>query len=134
MRLVGRNVGQDAVKHGDVAAVLAEADAAFLPLSFEPDMRHIVETSFPAKMAEYLAAGVPVLVHAPSSSAVARYCREHDCGLVVDEPNEASLRDALMRLSSDAALRERLSAKSFEAAKKNHDASRIATAFLDQMC
>ncbi len=134
MGLVGQNVRHDEVKHEDIAGVLAEADVAFLPLSFEPDMRHVVETSFPSKIAEYLAAGLPILVHAPRSSAVARYCCEHGCGLVVDEPNEAALRDALMRLGTDPALRERLSTKSLETARKNHDASRIAPAFLDQMC
>lgn len=134
MGLVGQNVRHDEVKHEDIAGILAEADAAFLPLSFEPDMRHVVETSFPSKIAEYLAAGLPILVHAPPSSTVARYCREHGCGIVVDQPNEAALRDALMQLRCDPAMRERLSAKSLETARRNHDASRIAPAFLDQMC
>ena len=134
MGLADRNVRQDAVKHEDIAGVLADADVAFLPFSFEPEMRHVVETSFPSKIAEYLAAGLPILAHAPSYSTVARYCRDHNCGLVVDEPSEAALRDALLRLSSDAALRERLSVKSLETARANHDASRIAPAFLEQMC
>jgi glycosyltransferase involved in cell wall biosynthesis len=134
MGLVGRNIRQDAVKHEDIASVLAEANVAFLPLSFEPDMRHVVETSFPSKIAEYLAAGLPILAHAPSYSTVARYCREYGCGLVVDEPNENSLRDALIQLSGDTELRERLSARSLETARRNHDASRIVRSFLEQMC
>jgi glycosyltransferase involved in cell wall biosynthesis len=133
MGLVGKNVRRDEVKHKDIASVIAEADVAFLPLSFEADMRHIVETSFPSKIAEYLAGGVPILVHAPSYSTVAKYCREHSCGLVVDEPSEALLRDALIRLSTDAALRETLAAKALETARENHAADRIAAAFLEQM-
>ena len=133
MGLTGRNVRQDAVRHENIAAALAEADVAFLPLSFEPGLRHVVETSFPSKIAEYLAAGLPILAHAPSYSTVARYCREHNCGLVVDEPNEAALRDALTRLSRDSVLRQLLSATSLEAARRNHDASRIAPSFLQQL-
>ena len=133
MGLAGRNVRRDEVRQEDIARAMAEADVAFLPLSFEPDMRHIVETSFPSKTAEYLAAGVPILVHAPSHSAVARYCREQECALVVDEPNETALHDALLRLQSDAALRRRLSAKARETAEKNHDVLRVAPAVLDQL-
>jgi glycosyltransferase involved in cell wall biosynthesis len=130
MGLSGRSVRRSEVPHDDVASALAEADAAFLPLSFEPDMRHIVETSLPSKIAEYLAAGLPILAHGPASSTVARYCREHECGLVVDEPDETALRDALHNLKNDPSLRRELSAKALVAAKKNHDGSRIAPAFL----
>jgi glycosyltransferase involved in cell wall biosynthesis len=133
MGLIGKNVRRDEVKHEDIASIIAEADVAFLPLSFEPEMRHIVETSFPSKIAEYLAAGVPILVHAPSYSTVAKYCRQHGCGLVVDEPSEDSLRDALIRLSTDTTLRATLSAKALETARENHAADRIAAAFLEQL-
>ena len=133
MGLAGKNVRRDEVKPEDIPSVMAEADVAFLPFSFEPDMRHIVETSIPSKIAEYLASGVPILAHAPSYSTVARYCRRYGCGLVVDEPNEDALRSALIRLGSDAVLRMELAAKSREAARKNHDASQIAPAFLRQL-
>jgi glycosyltransferase involved in cell wall biosynthesis len=133
MGLVGNNVHRDEVRQEDVACVMAEADVAFLPLSFEPKMRHVVETSLPSKIAEYLAAGLPILAHAPPSSTVARYCRKYECGLVVDAPDEGLLQGALLRLKSDAALRHELSAKALEAAKQNHDASRIAASFIEQL-
>ncbi len=134
MGLAGKGVRRDEVKPEDIASVIAEADVAFLPLSFEPEMRHVVETSLPSKIAEYLASGVPILAHAPSYSTVARYCRGHGCGLVVDEPNEDALRDALLRLSGDATLRRELSAKALEAVRENHDANGIAAMFLGQLC
>ena len=132
--LAGKNVLRDEVRTENIPSVIAEADVAFLPLSFEPDMCHIVATSFPSRTAEYLASGIPVLVHAPFYSAVARYCSKLGCGLVVDEPNEDSLRGALLHLSRDAGLRRELSAKALEAAEKNHNASLIARGFLEQMC
>ena len=133
MGVTGTNVRRDEVKHEDIPRVLSEADVAFLPFSFDPGMRHVVETSFPSKIAEYLAAGLPILAHAPAYSTVALYCREHECGLVVDQPDEALLRDALVRLSNDAALRERLSAKALETAKNKHDASQLVPGFLEQL-
>lgn len=134
MGMTGKNVRRDVVRHEDIPRVMAEADIAFLPFSFERNMRHIVETSLPSKIAEYLAGGVPILAHAPSYSTVAQYCREYGCGLVVDEPNEDALRDALIRLITDPALRHEVSAKALEAARKNHDASRIAKSLAEQMC
>jgi glycosyltransferase involved in cell wall biosynthesis len=134
MGLAGKNVRRDEVRSEDIPSVIAGADVAFLPFSFHPGMRHIVETSFPSKTAEYLAGGIPVLVHAPSYSTVARYCSERGCGLVVDEPYQDALRDALMRLISDDRLRLELSTRALEVARKNHDASLIARDFVDQMC
>lgn len=131
--LTGKNVRRDEVAQQEVARVLAEADVAFLPLSFDAEMSHVVETSLPSKIAEYLAAGLPILAHAPASSTVARYCREFRCGLVVDEPDDAALRAALLRLKNDPALRQELSARALEVARDNHDASRIAPEFLEQM-
>jgi glycosyltransferase involved in cell wall biosynthesis len=134
MGLTGKNVRRDEVRPEDVARVMTEADIAFLPLSFDSASRHVVETSFPSKTAEYLAAGVPILVHAPAYSAVARYCRGHECGLVVDQPDEAALREGLLRLKNDVTLSRELSAKALEAAEKYHDTGRIVPAFLEQMC
>jgi glycosyltransferase involved in cell wall biosynthesis len=133
MGLSGKNIRRDEVRSEDIPSVIAEADVAFLPFSFESHMRHIVETSIPSKIAEYLASGIPILAHAPSYSTVARYCRKYDCGLVVGQPDEDALRVALLRLKSDPALRRKLSTKALEAARENHDASRIAPAFLRQM-
>jgi glycosyltransferase involved in cell wall biosynthesis len=133
MGVIGTNVRRDEVKHEDIARVLSEADVAYLPFSFDLGMRHIAETSFPSKIAEYLAAGLPILAHAPAYSTVALYCREHECGLVVDQPDEVLLRDALVRLGNDAALRESLSEKGLEIARDNHDASRIVPDFLQQL-
>lgn len=131
--LIGENVLRDEVTLDDIPKVLAGADIAFLPLSFDAKMRHVVETSFPSKIAEYLAAGLPILAHAPPYSTVARYCREYGCGLVVDEPNDVPLRDGLLRLANDAALRQKLSAKALETAKKNHDAATIGAQFLKRI-
>lgn len=133
-RLMGKNIRRDAVRHEDIAKVVAQADLAFLPLSFDPGMRHVVETSFPSKIAEYLAAGVPILVHAPRYSTVSRYCRQHDCGFVVDEPSEDSLRDALKRLAADPWLRQKLAVRAREIAKQNHDAKQITRLFLEKLC
>jgi glycosyltransferase involved in cell wall biosynthesis len=121
------------VRHDEIPRVLAESDVAFLPFSFDPGQRHIVETSLPSKIAEYLASGIPILAHAPVYSTVVRYCRENDCALIVDQPDEAALREALQRLGTDQALLEKLSRNAREAARRNHDARVLVPRFLAEL-
>lgn len=133
MGMLGSNVSIGRVTNENIPQVLSNASIAFVPISFDPAMRHFAETSFPSKIAEYVASGVPILAHVPPYSTVARYCREHGCGLVVDEPNEESLYDALILLSTDTALRTNLSMRALETARRKHDATRIASDFLQQL-
>ena len=97
-------------------AIQQQADVLFLPLAFDSPYPDIVRTSAPAKMAEYLAAGRPILVHSPADSFVSSYFRRHGCGVVVDEVDPAALAQALERLIVDAALRERVCAAAWERA------------------
>jgi glycosyltransferase involved in cell wall biosynthesis len=100
-----------------VPALQQQADVLFLPLSFHSEHTDIVRTAAPGKMGEYLAAGRPILVHAPPDSFVASYFRDHQCGLVVDRGDPAELAAALESLLSDPALRSRLRARAWERAE-----------------
>ena len=94
--MAGRGIGGPAVvfhPHLSVAempGVQRRADLLFLPLAFESPYPDLVRTSAPVKFGEYLASRRPVLVHAPPRSFISWYCREHDCGLVVDESDPRS--------------------------------------------
>ena len=99
-----------------VPSIQQEADVLFLPLAFDSPYPDIVRTSAPAKMAEYLAAGRPILVHAPANSFVSSYFRRHGCGVVVDEDDVAALMQALERVLGDRALRERVCAAAWQRA------------------
>ncbi len=136
LRKIGLTLGPkthvDRVEHEEMPRTLAKADILFLPMSFEPRMKHMVSTSIPSKISEYLASGVPILVHGPAYCSAVRYCRESECGLVVDQPDDSALRDALIRLATDAELRQRLSRNAVEAARKNHDAPIVVANFLGE--
>ena len=49
----------------EILRMQADADVLFLPLAFESPYPSLIRTSNPGKMGEYLAAGRPILVHAP---------------------------------------------------------------------
>jgi len=92
----------------EIAAVQEGADILFLPLAFRSQYPEVIRTSAPMKFGEYLAAGGPILVHAPADAFVSEYCRRHDCAVVVDDPDPRCLIQAIEALCDDAARRARL--------------------------
>jgi len=114
-----------------VPPIQQAAHVLFLPLAFDSPYPDIVRTSAPAKMAEYLAAGRPILVHAPADSFVSSYFRCHGCGVVVDESDPAALARALERLLDDAELRERVCAAAWERACEDFHPDRARAALAE---
>lgn len=111
--------------------IQGEAHLLFLPLAFESPYPRVIRTSAPGKMGEYLAAGRPILVHAPTDSFVAWYFREHGCGLVVSEREPQRLAAALASLLADPVKRSELAARARERAEADFDAAQARAAFLD---
>jgi glycosyltransferase involved in cell wall biosynthesis len=104
----------------------AAADVLYLPMSFGAKGRHIIETAQPAKSVEYMASGVPVLVHAPAHAFVSRYAREHDIAIVVDQPGPDELRRALVALISDRTDAQRKATRAAALASKSYDSLEIS--------
>lgn len=110
-------------------AIQQQADVLFLPLAFETPYPEIIRAAAPGKMGEYLAAGRPILVHAPSDSFIAWYFRRHECGLVVDENDPSQLAKGIELLLTDSKLRERLSARAVERAKADFSLAKARAKF-----
>lgn len=105
-----------------IPAIQQSADILFLPLSFNSVYSDfIMKTASPGKMGEFLAAGRPILAHVPKDSFVSWYLKEHCCGIVVDTNDENDLSKGLDLLINDNSLRERLSLKAIDAAKRDFD-------------
>ena len=62
----------------------------------------------PAKLGEYLAAGRPILVHAPAGSFLAELLRKADAGVIVDTPDPGRLAEALTAIANSESLRDRI--------------------------
>lgn len=100
-----------------IARLHAEADVLLLPLAFRSPYPELIRTSCPTKLSDYLRSGRPILVHAPADSFLVRFCREHECALVVDRPDPAAVAEALQRLLDDPALGARLGLRALECAE-----------------
>lgn len=100
-----------------VPTIQRQADILFLPLAFHSPYPELLRVSSPSKVGEFLAAGTPVLVHAPADSFISRYFRDHECGLVIDRDDPKLLAGAIERLLSDDDLRQRLTANAWQRAQ-----------------
>ena len=71
------------VSQAELAQAMASADILFLPYSFLPAERSFRATSFPAKTADYLASGRPILIFSPPDSSIVEYAREFAFACIV---------------------------------------------------
>lgn len=108
---------------------LMECDALFLPLTFETGAhsRDQMATCFGIKSYEYFLARRPILVHVPGDYFLARFYRQWDCGVVVDDPSPQALLAGLNRIRGNPDLRNSLVRQGLVAARQ-FEGPRIAAA------
>jgi len=117
------------MSHDQALTLQSCSDMLILPLAFSSPYPDLIDTSMPGKTGEYLASGVPILVHAPATSAVTRYVQENACGLVVDTPDTDALGDAIRHLIDDVSDRCRYSANARACARRDFDVTTIRKTF-----
>jgi glycosyltransferase involved in cell wall biosynthesis len=113
----------------EIPLVHARADILFLPLGFDTPYPDLIRSSSPAKMGEYLAAGRPILVHAPPNAFVSSYFSKHGCGVVVDELDPERLASTIRRLLDDDELRNRVSSAARACAIADFDINAARSSF-----
>lgn len=130
MGIKGENVTVSRAKRSEIPGLQVSADILFLPLAFKEHGYHhftIVRTASPSKLPEYLAAGRPIIVYAPSDSYYAKYAKKEGFGLVVDKPDLNLLREAIIELKNNRSLCERLVKNARRVAIEYHDAEKLSS-------
>jgi glycosyltransferase involved in cell wall biosynthesis len=125
MQKFGRNcdniVCRGWVSQSELQEAFSSADILFLPYSFLESSREAVETAFPSKIADYLAAGKPILVFGPRYSSLVRYTSEQGFAEVVDEFSAAALARGIQKIVFSPLYKEKLAARALEVFSANHD-------------
>ncbi|MEP7157906.1 MAG: glycosyltransferase [Chloroflexota bacterium] len=116
----GRMILHAPVPGPQLREIQRDADILLLPLGFATPYPEIVRTAVPTKTAEYLAAGRPILVHAPANSYLATLATRDGAAAVVSSPDPAQLADAIRMIAGDADYRRALIAGALRAALKYH--------------
>jgi hypothetical protein len=97
-----------------------ETDALFVPMSFEPQDRPNMEISFPSKLTDYTAVGVPLLIYGPEYCSAVRWAGEHPgVAEVVMRPEPEHLSAAVQRLAQSAEFRWKLGQLALAAGEKS---------------
>ena len=100
------------------------ADVLFVPMTFAEADRENQVVSFPSKLADYTATGLPLLIYGPQYSSAVRWARaEGDVAAVVDQPGVESLRAAIERLRQDVERRTQLATNAVTAGRRCFDSS-----------
>ena len=100
----------------------ASADVLLVPMTFAADARDNQIVSFPSKLADYTATGLPLLICAPPYSSAVRWARaEGDVAKIVDAPGPAPIQAAISDLRQDADLRSELATRAVEAGHRCFD-------------
>ena len=80
-----------------------EVDALFVPMSFAPEDHEYSALSFPSKLTDYTAVGLPLLFYGPDYCSAARWAQENPgVAEVVTLESEVALNTALINLSQPA--------------------------------
>ena len=95
--------------HSLIETLRERADVLFVPMSFAKDYRANMEVSFPSKLADYTAAGLPLLIYGPNYCSAVRWAEANaPVAEVVTAEGGEELSRALRRLVSDPAHRMQL--------------------------
>jgi len=121
------------VPEAQAQSALREADVLFLPLAFDSPIPEVIRTSSPGKLAEYLASGRPVLVHAPADSFPAWYARRNECAFVADRPEPESLARVLRGIAADPVRTREVASRALACARRDFAPELSRQALLDAM-
>jgi glycosyltransferase involved in cell wall biosynthesis len=94
-----------------------EADALFVPMSFDGGDRSNMELAFPSKLADCTAVGVPLLIYGPDYCSAVRWANENP-GVAEVVQERKGLGDSVYRLANDPELRQTLGTRALQIGEK----------------
>ncbi len=108
-----------------------QADFLYVPMSFEPHDRPNMELSFPSKLTDYTATGVPLLIRGPAYCSAVRWVSEHpgiaEC---VRTEEKSDLKAAIGRLTESGARRFEMAEMALKVGRETFSFSTVHETFL----
>ena len=105
-----------------------EADALFVPMSFDAADRANMEMAFPSKLADYTATGLPLLIYGPSYCSALAWARENP-GVAEVVESEADLANSIARLANNPDHRVTLGKRALNIGREYFSHARIQQRF-----
>ena len=111
-----------------MARLRNEADALFVPMSFDAADRTNMEMAFPSKLADCTATGLPLLIYGPNYCSAVTWARENS-GVAEIVEAEAQLGEAVNRLANDPAHRVSLGQRALDVGREYFTHERVQQVF-----
>ena len=109
-----------------------EADALFVPMSFDDADRANMKMAFPSKLADYTATGLPLLIYGPDYCSAVAWARANpDVAEIVEA--EDQLTKAVQRLANDPAHRIALGKRALEVGRQYFTHEQVQQVFLQAL-
>jgi glycosyltransferase involved in cell wall biosynthesis len=111
--------------HELIARLREEADLLYVPMSFDGTDRINMEVSFPSKLTDYTATGIPLLIRGPAYCSAIRWARENPgVAEIVGDESAAGLKTAIEHLVKNPDYRMKLARNALEIGRSffSHDA------------
>lgn len=106
--LVGPHVAiHPHVKQEEVAEIQRKGDILLIPFSFVPEAKGIIRTAATAKLADYMAAGRPILALCQEDSFLTWFLRKWECGMAISSEQPRDIADAVCTIVRQPELRKR---------------------------
>ena len=121
-----KNIWLGAALQAQMPKIQSDATLLYLPLAWNTKAPDIIATATPGKFTDYLAAGRPILIHAPDYAYVSKYARKYELGLVVDQNDPKALSEAIRKFLSNPVDGARYVKNALRIFHKNHDARKNA--------
>src|SRR5687768_11770515 len=111
-----------------MAGLREEADALFVPMSFDESDRANMEMAFPSKLADYTATGLPLLIYGPTYCSAVVWARENP-GVAEIVIASEELPTAVEHLSKDPNHRMTLGKRALEVGRQYFTHDRVQQVF-----
>jgi hypothetical protein len=115
----------------ETIGILAGADAAYLPQPFSADRRNMAELSFPTKLTTYLAAGRPIVLHAPEYASLPQYHAQQPLGVHCGAADPQAIVAALHQLITDSSVYANAARHARAAYERDFTRDRFANSFAE---
>jgi glycosyltransferase involved in cell wall biosynthesis len=86
---------KEKLEHAEIIQTLFNYNLLLLPLTFTGRYKNVIKVSFPTKVAEYMASGVPILFLIPEHIALHEFVTRYRVGYLIDELKEENIESFL---------------------------------------
>jgi glycosyltransferase involved in cell wall biosynthesis len=121
------------ISSNELAKALEEFQGALVVMSFAPQHRRRMTTSFPSKLIDATQLGLPVVIWGPEYCSAVKWARNENRALCVTDPNPSVLRESLERLAASPSQLQRLARSASDAAAADFSYDRIQLQFTNAL-